>query len=38
MTCKSSYSSITPTERLPEWLRRPVGNASALEKMQGLGF
>ena len=38
MTSKSSYSSITPTERRPEWLRCPVGNASALEKMQGLGF
>ena len=36
MTSKSRYSSITPAERLPEWLRRPVGNASALENVQGL--
>ena len=27
-----------PAEGLPEWLRRAVGIASALEKMQGLGF
>ncbi|MDA0716752.1 MAG: lipoyl synthase [Cyanobacteria bacterium] len=36
MTSKSRYSAIAPAERLPEWLRRPVGNASALEQMQGL--
>jgi len=30
------YSAIPPAERLPEWLRRPVGNASALETVQGL--
>jgi len=30
------YSAIHPSERLPEWLRRPVGNASALENVQGL--
>ena len=30
------YSSIAPTERLPEWLRRPIGNASELETVQGV--
>ena len=32
----SQYSSIAPSERLPEWLRRPIGNASQLECVQGL--
>ncbi|MCP9881177.1 lipoyl synthase [Cyanobium sp. Alchichica 3B3-8F6] len=32
----SRYSAIPPAERLPEWLQRPVGNASALETVQGL--
>lgn len=32
----SRYSAIPPAERLPEWLRRPVGNASALEAVQGV--
>ena len=32
----SKYSAIAPTERLPEWLRRPIGNASELERVQGL--
>ena len=32
----SQYSSIVPFERLPEWLRRPIGNASQLERVQGL--
>ena len=32
----SQYSGIAPTERLPEWLRRPIGNASDLEAVQGL--
>ena len=32
----SKYSTISPTERLPEWLRRPIGDASALERVQGL--
>ena len=32
----SKYSTIAPTERLPEWLRRPIGDASALERVQGL--
>jgi len=32
----SKYSAIPPAERLPEWLRRPIGNASELERVQGL--
>ena len=32
----SKYSAISPTERLPDWLRRPIGNASDLERVQGL--
>ena len=32
----SQYSGIVPTERLPEWLRRPIGNASDLEAVQSL--
>jgi lipoic acid synthetase len=32
----SQYSLIAPAERLPEWLRRPIGNASQLERVQGL--
>lgn len=32
----SKYSAITPAERLPDWLRRPIGNASELERVQGL--
>ena len=32
----SRYSTIPPAERLPEWLRRPVGEASALEAVQSL--
>ncbi len=28
------YSAIPPAEQLPEWLRRPVGNASELEAVQ----
>jgi lipoic acid synthetase len=30
------YSAIPPTERLPEWIRTPIGNASALETVQGV--
>jgi len=30
----SRYSAIPPTERLPPWLRRPIGKASALEAVQ----
>ena len=32
----SRYSGIRPSERLPEWLRRPIGNASAIEEVQNL--
>lgn len=32
----SRYSSIPPRERLPEWLRRSVGDASAIERVQSL--
>ena len=30
----SRYSSTPPKERLPEWIRSPIGNASALEAVQ----
>ncbi|MBM5817390.1 MAG: lipoyl synthase [Cyanobacteria bacterium K_Offshore_surface_m2_239] len=33
-TRPSRYSAIPPAERLPEWLRRPVGTASELEGVQ----
>ncbi|MBE9172359.1 lipoyl synthase [Cyanobium sp. LEGE 06143] len=32
----SRYSSFAPAERLPAWLRRPIGEASALEAVQGV--
>lgn len=32
----SRYSTIPPAERLPAWLRRPVGKASELEAVQGV--
>ena len=32
----SRYSAIPPAERLPEWIRTPIGNASALETVQGV--
>lgn len=35
-TSTSRYSSIAPAERLPAWLRRPIGEASALEAVQGV--
>jgi lipoic acid synthetase len=35
-TTRSRYSAIPPAERLPEWLRSPIGNASALEAVQGV--
>ena len=35
-TSMSRYSAILPSERLPEWLRRPIGNASAIEQVQTL--
>ncbi|EAQ68880.1 lipoyl synthase [Synechococcus sp. RS9909] len=36
MSPVSRYSSLRPKERLPHWLRRPVGNASALEAVQAV--
>jgi len=30
------YSAIPPSERLPEWIRSPIGNASALETVQAV--
>ena len=32
----SRYRAIAPAERLPAWLRRPVGDASALEAVQAV--
>ncbi|WP_094555689.1 lipoyl synthase [Synechococcus sp. 1G10] len=32
----SRYSQIAPAERLPAWLRRPIGSASALETVQAV--
>jgi lipoic acid synthetase len=32
----SRYSTISPVERLPAWLRRPIGKASELEAVQGV--
>ncbi len=36
MSSTSRYSAIAPTERLPAWIRRPLGEASALERVQGV--
>ena len=36
MSKPTRYSQIRPRERLPEWLRRPVGTVSQLETVQGL--
>ena len=36
MSRASRYSSLRPKERLPHWLRRPVGNASSLEAVQAV--
>jgi len=36
MTATSRYSAIPPAERLPDWLRAPIGNASALEGVQAV--
>jgi len=33
---QSRYSAIPPLERLPPWLRRSIGSASALERVQSL--
>jgi lipoic acid synthetase len=32
----SRYSHVLPSERLPAWLRRPVGDVSELETVQGI--
>ena len=32
----SRYSAIPPAERLPDWLRSPIGNASELEAVQAV--
>ncbi|PHX87169.1 MAG: lipoyl synthase [Synechococcus sp. Baikal-G1] len=32
----SRYSAIAPAERLPAWLRMPIGNASELERVQAV--
>ena len=32
----SRYSAIAPAERLPSWLRLPIGRASALERVQAV--
>ena len=32
----SRYSAIPPAERLPSWIRSPVGNASELERVQAV--
>jgi lipoic acid synthetase len=36
MSRLSRYSAIAPAERLPAWLRRPVGNASELAAVQAV--
>jgi len=33
---RSRYSAVPPAERLPAWLQRPVGSASALEAVQAV--
>ena len=35
-TTRSRYSAIPPAERLPAWLRSPIGNASDLEGVQAV--
>lgn len=36
MSSTSRYRTIAPSERLPDWIRRPLGEASALERVQGV--
>ena len=36
MSSPSRYSAIAPEQRLPPWLRRPVGTASQLAAVQGV--
>jgi lipoic acid synthetase len=33
---RSRYSAIPPAERLPEWIRAPIGNASAMAEVQAV--
>ncbi|NDG74177.1 MAG: lipoyl synthase [Synechococcaceae bacterium WB8_1B_136] len=33
---RSRYSATLPSERLPEWIRAPIGNAGALEAVQAV--
>jgi len=35
-TSRSRYSAIPPTERLPAWIRTPIGNASDLAGVQAV--
>ncbi len=35
-TNHSPYTQSLPTERLPEWIKKPIGNASKIEKVQTL--
>ena len=32
----SRYSQVPPKERLPEWIRTPIGNATELESVQAV--
>lgn len=36
MTRTTRYSAIAPAERLPAWIRSPVGSASELARVQGV--
>ncbi|GCE65093.1 lipoyl synthase [cyanobiont of Ornithocercus magnificus] len=36
MSILSRYSSVRPHERLPDWLHKPLGDASELEKVQSV--
>ena len=36
MSSVSRYSAIPPSERLPPWIRSPIGNASAMEAVQAV--
>ncbi len=35
-TRSTRYSAIPPAQRLPDWIRAPIGNASQLETVQGV--
>lgn len=36
MPATSRYNAISPIERMPDWIRRPLGAASATERVQGV--